>query len=435
MREYKAPKIAFIGKPNNGKSSIISVLTMDDRIKISREAGTTTQVNEYEYKDRKNNTIATFYDTPGFEHPKRIHQYLKEHSLKDTIKYLKELGYRKDVSILEAIKESDILCFVVDSSSQPDLNTHGYEIEILKLVNKNTIVVLNPHKEPNKNKEWEKFLSKLGLQYVIEFNPLKSGFQQIKNFFQMVEKYYPDIQELKKWHKEDFNSRLNRSFDLIAQKVYEIVTYEYKGKVDDKKSVAQLKELYFQELNRKEQELKKELKELWGYYETEVIDTYFKIEDKQFSKEIGFSRTTLVVLGALAGLAISVIDGGVTLATFLSATLAGGVVGASIKQVTDKFSNTVTFKLDERKGFFVMLTVILRNMEFLDALLNHGHANREPIRISNDIKKWKYRVDIFNKSEKKFLNYVFKSFIKNSNVIESKERLKTFLLRKFPIFI
>jgi hypothetical protein len=123
------------------------------------------------------------------------------------------------------------------------------------------------------------------------------------------------------------------------------------------------------------------------------------------------------------------------LATFLSATLAGGVVGASIKQVTDKFSNTVTFKLDERKGFFVMLTVILRNMEFLDALLNHGHANREPIRISNDIKKWKYRVDIFNKSEKKFLNYVFKSFIKNSNVIESKERLKTFLLRKFPIFI
>jgi hypothetical protein len=107
------------------------------------------------------------------------------------------------------------------------------------------------------------------------------------------------------------------------------------------------------------------------------------------------------------------------------------VVGASIKEVTDKLTNTVTFRLDEKKGHFVMLTSILRSLEFLDTLLNHGHANRSEIKISDDIKNWKYKVDSFTKDEQKELNAIFKSFIEQKEVIKNKEKLKTLLKDKF----
>ena len=426
---YKAPKIAFIGKPNNGKSSIISALTMDDRIKIAPEAGTTRQVNEYIYKDRDKNTIAIFYDTPGFEHPKKIYEYLQKHTIADAIKHFSDEKYKKDVEILKAVNNSDVLSFVVDSSNIPDIHTHGYEIGILNLSKRPSVVVLNPHAEEDKNAEWKDFLKKFNLVKIIEFNPLKSGFVQINRFFETLEKFHPDIKELKKWHKEDFENRLNRSFELIADKIYELVTYEHKAKLNT--HTAKLKEEYFKKLNKIETSLKNELKKLWGYYETPVVDTSFKLEDKEFSKEIGFSRTKLIALGIALGILVSVIDGGVTLASFIAAALFGGVVGASIKEVTDKLSNTVTFRLDDKKGHFVMLTSILRSLEFFDTLLTHGHANRNKIKISDDVKNWKYKADTFTKEEQKELNSIFKAFIEQKEVIKNKEKLKNLLKKKF----
>jgi len=426
---YKAPRIAFIGKPNNGKSSIISTLTMDDRIKVAPQAGTTKQVNEYIYKDKNNNTIAIFYDTPGFEHPRKIYEFLQNHTIVDAINHFQKEKFKKDVEILKAINNSDALSFVVDSSDEPDINTHGYEIGILNLSKRPSIIVLNPHLQDNKNKEWREFLKKFNLVKVVEFNPLKSGFSEINRFFEALEKYHPDIKELKKWHKEDFENRINRSFEIIADKIYELVTFEYTSKLN--KPNAKLKEEYFKKLNEIEKNLKNELKKLWGYYETPVVDTSFKLEDKEFSKEIGFSRTTLIALGIALGILVSFLDGGITLMSFVTAALIGGVVGASIKEVTDKLTNSVTFKLDEKKGHFVMLTSILRSLEFLDTLLKHGHANRKTIKISDDIKNWKYKADTFTKDEQKQLNIIFKSFIQHKDVIKNKEKLKNLLKDKF----
>jgi len=426
---YIAPKIAFIGKPNNGKSSIISTLTMDDRIKIAPEAGTTTQVNEYKYIDKNNRVIAIFYDTPGFEHPRKVFELLKSYSINDTITQLNDKKYKKDVEILKAIRDSDILSFVIDSSLKPDINTHGYEIGIINLVNKKSIVVLNPHLSKNYNKEWREFLKEYKLVKVVEFNPLKSGFSQINSFFDAIEKFYPEIKELKKWHKEDFENRLNRSFELIADGIYELVTFEYTTKAN--KPIGKLKEEFFKKLNAIEQNLKNEIKKLWGYYDTKVEDTKFSLEDEQFSKEIGFSKAKIIALGVLVGALLAVVDGGITLFSTLSAALVGGIVAASVSVVSDKLNNKVTFKLDNKKGFFVMLSSILRNMEFLKALLSHGHANRSGIKISDDIQNWSFKVDSFNKDEQKKLAKIFASFISHKNVIENKKELKELLLHKF----
>lgn len=54
---------AVIGKPNNGKSSIISTLTFDDRIEIADEIGTTKKSIKYSYK-YNNQEICSYFDNP-----------------------------------------------------------------------------------------------------------------------------------------------------------------------------------------------------------------------------------------------------------------------------------------------------------------------------------------------------------------------------------
>lgn len=49
MTFNKHANFAVIGKPNNGKSTIISTLTFDDRIEIADEIGTTKKSAKYLY--------------------------------------------------------------------------------------------------------------------------------------------------------------------------------------------------------------------------------------------------------------------------------------------------------------------------------------------------------------------------------------------------
>lgn len=463
MRE--GPIITFIGKPNNGKSSIISTLTMDDRIEIGREAGTTTQVNKYHYRFR-NQIVATFYDTPGFEHPRFLYRSLQERGLKGTIQELGRRGYWLDREILVAAYRSDILSFVVDSSALPNLNTHGYELWILKYLNRDSIVILNPHREPDRRQEWEEFLGRLQIRNILQFNPTKSGFFEIQRFFSKVEKFFPEIKGLRKWHSLDFENRLNRSFRLIADKVAEIVQFRHQITIEKgergrllerfkfkkghslpsqggypksyRKSyqIERGKEEFFELLNLKERELHRQLKELWGYYRTPVQELQFPIEDEVFNKKLGFSWSKMVLSGLAVGAAVGVVDGGITIGTTLGTTLlsfaaAGGVAGASIKPVVDQFSKEVTFQLDRRKGEWLMIAVILRSLEFLETLLKHGHANRAPLPVPADPAEWRYRKEIFSKQELKELRRIYRNFWDLERVREGKERLAHLLSTKF----
>lgn len=67
--------------------------------------------------------------------------------------------------------------------------------------------------------------------------------------------------------------------------------------------------------------------------------------------------------------------------------------------------------------------MIMRLLSFSVKLINHGHANRITLEISNDDLE-KYEL---NKDEIKKFNEIHKSFINDSDIQKNKEELKKIL--------
>lgn len=75
-----APVFAVVGHPNKGKSSVVATLSQNDAIAIALEPGTTRQRQAYPLSV-DGHTLYTLVDTPGFQRPRRVLEWLQAHSV------------------------------------------------------------------------------------------------------------------------------------------------------------------------------------------------------------------------------------------------------------------------------------------------------------------------------------------------------------------
>lgn len=92
-------KIALVGKPNAGKSSIVNKLLKEDKLIVSDMAGTTRDA--IDSKLTINNKEYTLIDTAGMRKKKQINVDLEKYSVSRS---------------LLAIKRADVICIVVDGT-------------------------------------------------------------------------------------------------------------------------------------------------------------------------------------------------------------------------------------------------------------------------------------------------------------------------------
>ncbi len=100
-------KIAFIGKPNAGKSSLINRILQEDRVVVSDIPGTTRDSVDIQFSINKNKYI--LIDTAGIRRKKKVSEKLEKFSI---IKALKSLE-RCDIALIiidteEGISEQNI---------------------------------------------------------------------------------------------------------------------------------------------------------------------------------------------------------------------------------------------------------------------------------------------------------------------------------------
>ena len=118
--EDERPKVAIIGKPNVGKSSLINKLAQEDRVIVSDIAGTTRDTLEEHIRLR--GISLNVVDTAG---------------IRDTEDVVEKIGVTKART---AAEDADLIIYVVDASVPLDENDRDI-IEMIR--NRKAVVLLN----------------------------------------------------------------------------------------------------------------------------------------------------------------------------------------------------------------------------------------------------------------------------------------------------
>lgn len=171
-------KIAVVGRPNAGKSSIVNRILGEDRVLVSNIAGTTRDAIDTEFK--YNGSKYTIIDTAGMRRQRSV--------LKESVE-----GYSV-IRAMEAIKRADVVLIVFDASeeiSEQDVRIAGYVHE----ENKPSIVIMNKwdlvEKDGNTINNYQKMLEDK-LSFMGYFKPLYLSALTGKRF----EKIMPTVNEV-----------------------------------------------------------------------------------------------------------------------------------------------------------------------------------------------------------------------------------------------
>ena len=135
-------KIAVIGRPNVGKSSLVNALLNEERVIVSNVAGTTRDAIDTKFTYNKEEY--TLIDTAGLRKKGKIFEAVEKYSLLRSMK---------------AIDRSDVCLLVIDATTgivEHDKHIAGYALE----AGKPTIIVVNKwdtiEEKDESMKEWKK---------------------------------------------------------------------------------------------------------------------------------------------------------------------------------------------------------------------------------------------------------------------------------------
>src|SRR5712691_10434451 len=111
----KHPKIAIVGRPNAGKSTLVNTLLGEERVIVSREPGTTRDSIYVDFE--RNGKNYTLIDTAGLRKRGKVHEAVEKFS---TIK------------ALQAVEDANVVVLVLDAQqniAEQDAHIAGFILE------------------------------------------------------------------------------------------------------------------------------------------------------------------------------------------------------------------------------------------------------------------------------------------------------------------
>ena len=172
--EDERPKVAIIGKPNVGKSSLINKLAQEDRVIVSDIAGTTRDAIDTDI--RYNGKEYVFIDTAGLRRKNKIKEEIERYSI---------------IRAVTAVERADVCIIVIDATegvTEQDAKIAGIAHER----GKGIIIAVNKWDAIEKDdktiyRHTEKIRQILSfMPYEILFISAKSG-QRLNKLFDMID--------------------------------------------------------------------------------------------------------------------------------------------------------------------------------------------------------------------------------------------------------
>ena len=173
--EDERPKIAIIGKPNVGKSSLINKLAQEDRVIVSDIAGTTRDAIDTDIK--YNGKEYVFIDTAGLRRKNKIKEEIERYSI---------------IRAVTAVERADVVIIVIDATegvTEQDAKIAGIAHDrgkgIIIAVNKWDAIEKNNNTVKEHTQDIRDVLSFMPYAEIL-FISAKSG-QRLNKIFEMID--------------------------------------------------------------------------------------------------------------------------------------------------------------------------------------------------------------------------------------------------------
>ncbi len=152
--EKESTKIAIIGQPNVGKSSLLNAIIGEERVVVSEIAHTTRDINDVEFQYGKD--LFVLIDTAGLRRKARVGKWKGEGK-----RFLAKIEKEGVGSTINAIREADIVLLVLEVHKRINAQDKAI-VQTIVDEGKSLILVLNkwdliPEKDAATIKKYEKY--------------------------------------------------------------------------------------------------------------------------------------------------------------------------------------------------------------------------------------------------------------------------------------
>lgn len=155
--EIRPTKIAIIGQPNVGKSSLLNAIIGEERVVVSEIAHTTRDINDIEFEYKKNPFL--LIDTAGMRRKARVGNWKGKE--KKLLGRIEKEGVKAS---LHSVEQADVVVLVLEAQREVE----AQDKSLIKLISQRArglIVVINKwdlikDKETNTYQEYEKYFRK-----------------------------------------------------------------------------------------------------------------------------------------------------------------------------------------------------------------------------------------------------------------------------------
>lgn len=359
----KIPRLAIMGHPNAGKSSVVATLTENDLIAIDKRAGTTTESNVYPVII-DGRPVIEFIDTPGFQNPNAILEWFQAQGGKRELARAFVAAHRADplfahdCALLEPVAEGAAIILVVDGSKRIK-EKDRVEIELLRLTARPRMAILNNLTNNTRYMtQWHDALSK-AFNSVREFNAHRATYGERIRLLQALksidQRWEPLVEEAIHAFEHDWNRRTDQAVTTILDLLKEALTYKFSKTVKESKLVfksgrervkAEVMAEFEDGLRRLEVKAQEHIRanfrhHVWHMPPDSILGKDLLSED--VSQALGLSKRQLALVGMAAGAASGAT---IDLSTAGHTFGAGALIGAATGGVLGFVGSKALAKLD-----------------------------------------------------------------------------------------
>jgi Domain of unknown function (DUF3482)/50S ribosome-binding GTPase len=343
------PTFAIVGAVNHGKSSVVSTLAENDQVRISSMPGETVTCQRFWLRD-----LFAFYDTPGFQNAIEALRELEPAArAREPLTVFRDFlarhadgqDFEAECRLLEPIVKEDAGVIYVVDGSEPLLEIHVAEMEILRLTGQPRLAIINRTKTENHLEEWRRRLA-LHFNAVREFNAHHASFSDrvelLETLAGIEQRWKPRLIEAVAIFREEWEKRLDDCTDIICELLEDALTHSESAPGSDlasrQRAISEkLKAQFMRSASEREAQAHRELILLFEHHRVKTTHSMDHVIDAGlFSEEtwrlFGLNEKQLVVAGALGGAAagalfdLATAGHSIGLPTVIGA--AGGAVGS-----------------------------------------------------------------------------------------------------------